>query len=180
MRSFIAVEMVPEGIEELYVELRGTGADVKFVAPESLHLTLKFLGEVDEGRIGEIHSAMQEGLEGIAPFRVALQGMGAFPSFSYVRVVWIGVEEGKEPLMEMQRRLDDELAPLGFKREKRFEPHLTIGRLKSAKNKEKLVEVLKRKADQPFGEFQTESVTLKKSTLTPKGPIYEKLREVML
>lgn len=180
MRSFIAIEIVPEGIEEIYGELRGTGADLKLVKPENLHLTMKFLGEIEEGRVEEIYTAMEKSSEGIEAFNTVLKGMGAFPSLNYIRVIWVGLEEGREPIIEMQKRLEGNLVNLGFKRDKRFEPHLTIARLRSARNKEKLAQVLSRFKDTSFGEFRVESVKLKKSVLTPKGPIYTTLREVVL
>ncbi len=180
MRSFIAIEMQSDGIKEIQNQLRRANADIKFVDFENLHLTLKFLGEIREEVVDDIHSIMEESFDGIRRVNVNLKGVGVFPNLRKIRVVWVGIEDSKEILINMQDRLEENISRLGFRRDKRFTPHLTIGRVKSAKNKETLVEMIRAMNDKEIGEISIDRVLLKKSVLTPKGPIYTKLKEVVL
>ncbi|MFQ5887109.1 MAG: RNA 2',3'-cyclic phosphodiesterase [Candidatus Hydrothermarchaeales archaeon] len=180
MRSFIAVEMQAEGIKEIQNQLRSANADIKFVEPENLHLTLKFLGEIREDLVDNIHNIMKESFKGIKGFEVHLKGVGVFPNPRHIRVVWVGMEENKELLIKMQERLEENISKLGFRKEKRFEPHLTIGRVKSGRNKDRLAEIIASMNDIEIGMIKVGRVLLKKSVLTPKGPIYTTLREVGL
>lgn len=180
MRSFIAIEMQNEEIGEIQAQLREANAKIKFVEPENLHLTLKFLGEVREDLIDEIHEVMKRSFEDFGKFEVHLKGVGVFPNLRYIRVIWVGIEKNKETISEMQKALDRNIAELGFERERRFDPHLTIGRVKSAKNRDKLVEMIRGMEDIDIGDIAIDRVELKKSVLTPKGPIYTTVREVRL
>jgi 2'-5' RNA ligase len=172
MRCFIAVEMSNDQVLACLMELGRVGAALRRVSPGNLHLTLKFLGEVKEELIPEISAAMEDALQGIEPFDAALKGLGTFPSLNYMRVVWVGIEKNRERLIEVQRSLDKRLAKLGFQRDKRFHPHLTLARVKSPKGKGELREFIVQHADTDFGAVRIERVELKKSVLTPKGPIY--------
>ncbi len=180
MRSFIAVDIKNEKIEAAAGELRKVKADVKAVEPQNLHLTLKFLGEIPEDAIEKIYAAMQASLKSFQPFEVSLRGIGTFPSLKYMRVVWIGIKEGREKLLEMQRSLEASLKELNFKPESRFDPHLTIGRVKSPRGKEELKDFVLRHANADFGSAFVDRVELKKSVFTPKGPIYSTVRVVGL
>lgn len=177
MRSFVAVDVRNPLLEQALGELGSLGAGVKVVASENLHLTLKFLGEVDPGRVDEIYGAMEEALRTCAPFQGGLRGLGAFPGLGRMRVVWVGLSEGRERILEMRVRLEEALAKLGFRPEGRpFDPHLTIGRVKSPKGKEELRAFVTAHQATDFGTFAVERVELKESTLTPKGPIYKTLK----
>lgn len=172
MRCFIAVDMGNDKVIACLRELGRVGAALRLVSPENLHLTLKFLGEVQEELIPEISAAMKDALQGIEPFDTSFRGLGTFPSLNYMRVVWVGIEKSREKLIEVQRSLDERLAKLGFQRDKRFHPHLTLARVKSPKGKGELREFIMKHADTDFGAVRIERVELKKSVLTPKGPIY--------
>ncbi len=180
MRSFIAIEMQAEGIKEIQNQLRRANADIKFVEFQNLHFTLKFLGEIREEVVDDIHKIMEESFKGIRRFNVNLKGVGVFPDVRKIRVVWVGIDENKELLIDMQERLEENISKLGFRRDKRFTPHLTIGRVKSAKNKEKLVEMIEAMNGIEIDKISIDRVLLKKSVLTPKGPIYTLLKEVVL
>ncbi|RMF90078.1 MAG: RNA 2',3'-cyclic phosphodiesterase [Methanobacteriota archaeon] len=178
MRAFIACEVFHEGVGEVVEEIKKTGADIKFVEAENTHVTLKFLGEIGDAAVEEVGRALEESCAGMPPMVARLTGLGAFPNTGYVRVLWIGVIC---PEMEgLQRRLDDALSRIGFRREKGFKMHLTIGRVRSARNKERLVEALRRRRDMEIGSVTIDAVKLKKSELTPKGPVYTDLKEVRL
>lgn len=180
MRSFIAIEMRNEKVEAAVEELKKVKADVRVVEPQNLHLTLKFLGEISENSVEKIYTAMQLSLKSFQPFSVSLRSVGVFPSLKYMRVVWVGFKDGREKLIEMQRSLEPNLRELNFKPENRFDPHLTIGRVKSQRGKEELKNFVLSHADTDFGSVAVDKVELKKSVLTPKGPIYSAVREARL
>jgi len=172
MRCFISVDMSNDPVLACLRELGRVQAALRLVSQENIHLTLKFLGEVKEEVIPEVSTAMKDALQGIEPFDVTFRGLGTFPSLNYMRVVWVGIGKNREKLIEAQRSLDKRLAKLGFRRDKRFEPHLTLARVKSQRGKGELREFIMKHADTDFGAVRIEMVELKKSVLTPKGPIY--------
>jgi 2'-5' RNA ligase len=162
MRAFIACDISHPGIKGVIEELKKTEAKIKFVESENTHITLKFLGEVDEKTADSVGEAIEKTCAESKQLHARLSGVGVFPSLNYIKVLWIDVICPE--LIGLQRRLDNSLFELGIKREKNFKTHLTIGRVRSAENKEKLIEV----------------VELKKSDLTPKGPIYSNIKVVKL
>jgi 2'-5' RNA ligase len=170
MRCFVAVDMSTPSVRRCLEALRDLGAPLRVVAPENLHVTLKFLGEIRDAQVSEVIEAMDKALEGSAPFEARLRGLGVFPSTRNMRVIWVGVIN--DEMVRMQRSLDAELARLGFPREKRFHPHLTLARVKSRRGLEKVREFLAQHADEDYGRVMVDRVELKKSVLTPKGPIY--------
>ena len=177
MRAFIACDIFCEGIGKVVDEIKKTGADVKFVEPENTHITLKFLGEVDERRALEIGRILEDVFTGAFPLEATLKEVGVFPSLDYMKVVWIGMEC---PVLEaLQRRLDEALHGIGFKKERSFKLHLTIGRIKSHRNKNLLRKAVERLMNTVIGSYNIDSVKLKKSELTPKGPIYSNLKVVV-
>ena len=180
-RGFIAIDIgATPPIIELMNALAASGADMKLVEPHNIHITLKFLGDTDERLVDEIDTIMEEAASTIKPSSVLLKGAGVFPSKNYIRVVWIGMQE-TEPLSALAHALDEHIVQLGFKKEKRpFSPHLTLGRVRTSRNKECLLEVLQQYETMAFGKQAISSIKLKKSELTPKGPVYTTLREVTL
>jgi 2'-5' RNA ligase len=180
-RGFIAIEIQPaSSIIEFENSITKSGADVKLVEPQNIHLTLKFLGDTEESKIEAIDHSIKESLAGIKPFSLTLIGTGVFPNEKYVKVIWIGIKDG-DMLKTIAGALDEKLVTLGFPKEKRdFSPHLTIGRVKTARNKEQLLAVIKNHDTKKFLQQEIHSVTLKKSDLTTAGPIYTTLREIHL
>ena len=180
-RGFIAIAIdVPHKVVEIENEIRKTGANVKLVEPGNMHLTLKFLGDTDNELVDEIEKIMKESVEGVNPFNVQLKGTGVFPNQNYIKVVWIGIQNG-EQIIPIAHKIDEKISKLGFKKEKRgFSPHLTIGRVKSAKNKDKLIQIIEKYRDVQFADLKIEFLKLIKSELTPKGPIYTTLKEIKL
>jgi 2'-5' RNA ligase len=180
-RGFIAIDITatPQ-ILTFENEIIKTGADVKLVEPKNIHITLKFLGDTEEKMIDAIERSMKESVKAIKPFSVILRGTGVFPNKNYVKVLWIGIiDNGQiEPIVHT---IDTSLTALGFKKEARgFSPHLTVGRLKTARNKEKLLATIEHYHDEEFTIQEVNAIVLKKSELTPQGPIYTTLREVRL
>lgn len=181
MRTFIAIEVdeeIKEGLAKIQDELKIAQADVKWVEPKNIHLTLKFLGEVGENKIPAIIQALKDAARQTKSFSIALTNLGAFPSLKSPRVIWIGSENGSAELLELANLIEALLVKLGFPGEKReFSCHLTLGRAKSSLNKESLSEKISQiKFGSPLRQ-DVKSIVIFKSTLTPKGPIYEKLAE---
>ncbi|MEM0342630.1 MAG: RNA 2',3'-cyclic phosphodiesterase [Thermoplasmata archaeon] len=180
-RAFIAADIVPSrGLMDVLGELRSSRADLKVVRPELLHVTLKFLGDTEEQLVDEIAARMARSVSGIPPFAMRLNGMGAFPSLSNIRVVWVGIQNGKA-LEEIAKRLDASIGELGFERDRKgFVPHLTLARARSGRNIANVQEILRRNAATDFGEYPVDKIALKKSVLSPQGPTYSVVREVPL
>ena len=180
MRAFIAIDIGMKGkMGEVYEKLRKTGAKLKMVEPQNIHLTLKFLGEINGEMVGKIKGYMEEVVADIQPFVAKLQGTGVFPGRSNIRVIWIGfADDGQTE--KMARHIDEKLSILGFKRDKSYKPHVTIARMKSGEKRDKVLEIIDEYKDVIFGEIECREIKLKKSTLTPKGPIYEDIEVVKL
>lgn len=180
-RAFISADIQPSpNLVSILSQLSGSKADLKAVKPDLLHLTLKFLGETDEAAIEEVDRRMIRACEGIPEFKIRLKGMGAFPSLSDIRVVWVGIEDGRA-LVQIATRLDEYLKELGFERDKHgFKPHLTVARVRSGRNIANVQEILRTNAVSDFGEYLVDRIRLKKSVLSPKGPTYSVVREQLL
>ncbi|OPX31463.1 MAG: 2'-5' RNA ligase [Candidatus Latescibacteria bacterium 4484_181] len=178
IRTFIAVEIsksVRDQISRLEQHLRKEGAKVGWVRPENLHLTLKFLGNVQSVRIEDVVGATQDAVQGIKPFALFFSGLGAFPSLKRPRVIWIGVEEGAVSLGRIQKELEEKLFQRGFAREEReFSPHLTIGRVKSQKGIGGLVSKLE-KTQFESEKMWVEQIVVMRSDLKPTGAVYTPL-----
>lgn len=184
IRSFIAV-VVDEGIiarlAALQGELRHTDAPVAWVRPEGMHLTLKFLGDVPEARIPDIGEALRAVAGNWEPFRISVEGTGAFPNLRRPRVVWADVREGRETLIELAGAVDAALTGLGFPPEDRpFSPHLTLGRVKVPGRLEALTAQVESHAQDYFGEMTVGEVILFQSELSPKGAKYTSLQRSAL
>ncbi|MBM3249284.1 MAG: RNA 2',3'-cyclic phosphodiesterase [Candidatus Omnitrophica bacterium] len=187
MRTFIAIELPEEikgALSRLQEKLKAAGADVKWVEPENIHLTLKFLGERDDKRVEKIKELLDEACAGRKPFLMRLDKVGAFPSLNSPRVIWVSVREGDTEAKEIAADLEEKICRLGIPKEERpFQSHITIARLRSPQNRQPLVQELKKLEDKPLPEnlgFTVKKITLFKSTLTPKGPVYESLKEANL
>jgi len=142
-----------------------------------MHLTLRFLGEIPQTTVELVKEAMQ-GLR-FSPFEAEFSGLGAFPSPSRMNVIWVGMTHGQEQLNEIFRQLEPKLRQIGLSPDdKGFSPHLTIARVKSAVNRAALADYVTSMREQDFGKMPVRAVRLKRSTLTPKGPIYTTIHEV--
>ena len=178
VRCFIAVEVSDPGVvsevSRVQDVLQATGAPLRCVDPSCLHLTLRFLGEVDGGTVQRVGEAVR-GI-GFPGFQVAFQGVGCFPGLRRPRTVWAGVSQGSEELVEVYRKVEGALEGLGFRPEGRgFHPHLTLCRVKGGGRRGELVSALLELADHWFGVERVEAVKLFSSRLTPRGPIYTEL-----
>ncbi|ADL12208.1 RNA 2',3'-cyclic phosphodiesterase [Acetohalobium arabaticum] len=184
MRSFIAVDLANEEVKDKLVEIQKEikalhSGKIKLVKPENLHLTLKFLGEIEDTEVEELEE-MLEGFKEYSQQEINVSELGVFPHYGYMKVIWAGLKEN-ETLKQIKSELEDKSAELGFDRDtKDFHPHITIGRVKNIWAKDKLVNKLKEFVDQDFGKLKLDKLKLKKSTLTSDGPVYETISEVEL
>jgi 2'-5' RNA ligase len=176
MRAFIAVPLPEElrgKVQKLQERIEMTDADIKFVDPDELHYNLKFLGEITAEDAEKIKALLNEVAAQFEPFSLHAAGFGAFPSKSYARVVWIGTKAGSQELKAVAELLELKLGELGFKKEERpFEPHLTVGRVRSARNKPELILLLRELENLDIGIFEVRNIILFESKLGPQGPAY--------
>src|SRR5262245_7940729 len=180
MRVFVAIDLpneIRDTLRGVQRELRSLTDSVRWVAPESIHITLKFVGEVPEKRIEDIDGALR-GLTWKA-FTVTVRGVGFFPGTRSPRVFWAGMEA---PTMQaLAEHLDTRMERAGFDKEKRaFRPHITIARAKDSRIDSSLVLAATDYEEHNFGSFTVDRVFLFKSTLKPSGAVYEKLKEYLL
>ncbi len=181
IRAFIAVDIENKEFSNLITEIQkkilDIGADVKPVPPENVHLTLRFLGDVETTLLEKIIDIIR--LINFQPFEIRLKGTGAFPSMRKINVIWIGLERGQEELNKLSRLLETDLKKLGFPQDKKgFSPHVTIARLRSGRNREAVADLLHESKEKNYGSMMVHTIRLKKSVLTPQGPIYSTIVEV--
>ena len=183
MRVFIAIEMTDEiksALSQLQSRLKYAGADVKWVEEKNIHLTLKFLGNIDDNRCKEVTTVLGEVAETVTPFDISVGEVGAFPAPEHPRVVWVGMEKGSEQSASLAHKIDDALYVIGFEKDERaFTAHLTLGRVRSPKNRIALAEKIGAlNTEKRVQAVQTvSSIILFQSTLTTQGPAYTKLSE---
>ncbi|HNX48208.1 MAG TPA: RNA 2',3'-cyclic phosphodiesterase [Methanomassiliicoccales archaeon] len=177
-RSFIAVDVeCGEVLRDAINELQHFGRTLKPVSPDNLHVTLKFLGDTDERCVPQLKKVMKEAVKDVTPFDVKLVGTGAFPNSRTARVIWVGME-GAEPFQDIVTKLEDGCDLMGFGRDKQvFSPHLTLARVREGFNAD-LGDFIKYGHEKDFGSFTVKSLKLKKSVLTPEGPVYSDMAEV--
>jgi 2'-5' RNA ligase len=187
MRTFIAIDLPEEikaALSEIQKQLKSTAADVKWVAPENIHLTLKFLGERDNKKVEAITQILETAAAETKSYRINITSLGAFPTQTSPRVIWVGIQQGDAETKKIADILEKMICEVGIPKEDRpFSSHITIGRTRSSLGREKLVQELNHLDGTLAGKnlsFTVEKITLYKSTLTPKGPIYEALKEASL
>jgi 2'-5' RNA ligase len=175
IRTFICIELpdsVKQKMELLENQLRGVDAQVSWVKPSNVHLTLKFLGGVPSHKIDRVSEALEHASHDTPAFEIEVAGAGCFPSPRSPRVLWIGLAGVPDPLLRLYTNLEDELATVGFQREKRrFAPHLTIGRLRSPRNGAELAQKLMAMGFESE-KFVARQVIVMRSQLKPTGSIY--------
>jgi 2'-5' RNA ligase len=160
-------------------ELKSSRLQVKWVRPENIHLTLKFLGDIDPGDVDKIGRAMSAAAEGFAPFTLAVGSVGVFPGIKRPRVIWVGLNGQIRTLMELQHTLAENMAAVGFPKEKRqFKGHLTLGRIREAINPLAIRRIIEEYSDLRSEDFTVDRTVLFKSDLKPSGAVYTRLQQV--
>lgn len=182
IRAFIAIKLPDDVVgflRQVQSALKKEGLDIKglkWVAPENIHLTLKFLGNIKNTDIDAIGSAMQSAAAPFAPFTLSATGLGAFPSVKRPRVLWSGVGGDVEILARQHSRLDEQLSELGIEKEnKKFKGHLTLGRIKGKVNPDSIIDAFSRCGNTASRGFVADRLYLIKSELKPGGPVYSDL-----
>lgn len=179
VRAFVAIdipEQVRSFLEGISSDLKRTGADVRWVRSHGIHLTLKFLGEIPRDMISLLERDLRPVFLESGPFPIHVSGLGAFPNLRRPRVVWAGLKDPTGTLAPLAARVESALLPHGFKKEKRgFNPHLTLGRVKSARGQPDLVEEVRQRMDLCGPSFTVDSGVLFRSILKPSGAEYHPL-----
>jgi len=180
MRLFLAVEVVEDirrKIGEVINEIKELNADVKFTKIENLHYTLKFLGEVYEQHVNGIEKIIIDTIRNkpIKPFDLSIQGFGFFGNSSHIRAIWIDSEQGHEELVKLAKAMNEALNHIR-RDDREPKPHLTVGRVRSDKNNEKLLEKIKLLTNVKFGYMHVKQIKLKQSVLSTEGPYYTDLK----
>ena len=184
IRAFIAVEL-PEPLRQeialFQSELRSSGGDAKWVEAGNLHMTLKFLGNIEESQVSPLKEALTAAAKNLSPFTIQLEGIGSFPRTTDPRVVWLGISEGKERLIALAQTVEQICSNLGFVPEDRaFSAHLTIGRIRSRDRLAPLIKKLQAADFRGSVPAPVEKIILFQSTLSPHGPTYIPLAEIFL
>lgn len=187
MRTFIAIDLpqaVKDNISRMQSRLKRSGADVSWVSPANMHLTLKFLGDIDETAAKAVSGAIRDIAAGTGDFSMQLGSIGAFPGPQSPRIIWIGLTKGHEQAKAIAAQIESRIEQYGIGRDTRpFASHITIGRVRSKKNICQLIDGIgaaDTNRDAATEEFKAGKITFFKSTLTPQGPVYEKLQETSL
>jgi 2'-5' RNA ligase len=180
VRSFLAFDIDSEEVTRKLARMQKfsaeTGADLKLVEPENIHVTLRFLGDINLNMVERVFAVMKR-VE-FSPFDIHLVGLGVFPSLNFPRVLWAGIAQGADELKNVASQLETGLRDLGFAPDsKGFSPHLTIARVRSGRNKVQLADFVKKNDNYDFGSINANCLRLKKSVLSPRGPTYSTLKE---
>jgi len=179
-RSFIAFDignsLILDRLEVVQKLLLRTGADMRIVEPQNIHITIRFLGNITQRILEKVTETMQETT--FSPFNIQIKGLGTFPNLRNSRIIWAGITEGADQLKNIFLQLEPRLRALGFSPDlKGFNPHLTIARVRSGRNKLQLADFIRKNLNHEFGTTKATCLLLKKSVLTPRGPIYSTLSE---
>ena len=184
LRTFIAVEIGPDvqkSLKTIQEHLKTPGADVKWVNPSIIHLTLKFLGEIPSEKVKKVSEWLPEISVRFGRIRTSINHLGVFPSSGMPRVVWAGMEENAEQLIHLAQSLEEALGKIGFAKEKKsFHPHVTLGRVRSSRCCDQLRKAIQEYAFPSPLTFSVEKIIFFQSTLTPQGSIYTPLTIVPL
>lgn len=168
-------------LEEAVTPLRAVARGISWVGTDNFHVTLKFLGDVEERRAEEIGGALAGAVVAIDAFAITLRGLGAFPTPTRPRVIWAGVTTGEQLLTALATAVEQCLVPLGFPREGRaFSAHVTLGRVREPRRDPALAEALARAIDLELGGIRVERVVLMRSELSPRGARYSELAALPL
>jgi 2'-5' RNA ligase len=188
IRTFIAIEL-PDELKLALIRLQdqlksGSQAPVKWVKPNGIHLTLKFLGNIGIDTVGKITTALEEAVGGISPFHLEAKGLGVFPNLRRVQVIWVGVTGEVDQLRQLQQSIESSLKALGFVPESRpFSPHLTLARLSdraTADERQSLGQLIAGISFETAYAIDVGSIDLMRSQLTRDGAIYTRINSIKL
>ncbi len=184
IRSFVAIDLpqsVRSQMESLQEEFKRKEADVRWVRPEGIHLTLKFLGDITPDEVGRIGRVLASIVPRWAPFSLQIKGLGCFPSVRNPRIIWVGIHDGANSVSSLQRAIEKAALDEQFPSEDRpFKPHLTLGRVRSLRGRDSLMASLEIHKDDEVGVFVAREVGLFRSELKPSGAVYTCLQRFQM
>jgi 2'-5' RNA ligase len=184
IRTFLAVDLakpVRAAVVDLQEELARGGADLKWTEPENLHVTLIFLGEVEDREVPRVCRIAQDIAAARPSFRLAVEGVGCFPNTRRPRIVWVGLGAGAAELVELHDALEPPLFELGYRREeRRYTPHITLGRVKGDGHTDRLTADLAKHSNWQGGEMIVSELCVMSSELAREGPLYTVLGRAKL
>lgn len=184
VRSFIAINIpakIRNKLEKIQDDLKKSNTALQLVRPENIHITLKFLGNVPVESINDIQDAINESVSGFRIFSVSFEKIGVFPNPQYPRVIWVGIEKGAEELSLLNTKIENSISMFSLHQENRkFQPHLTIARVRSGKNRKRLVNTLEELKNIRAGEMLAKKICLMESILKPQGAQYNTLKTFFL
>ena len=175
VRCFLAIDLnedVYQALEDLSQKLRSPRIDVRWVRTKNIHLTLRFFGEISSQEITSASQAIEKAVETVSPFEIKIQGLGAFPSLRSPRIVWAGIDASHQ-LIDLEQRISSELKQKEWPPpDKPFKPHLTLGRVKSSRNKQDFVHLVIKHGQASIGRLDVDHVSLIRRDLRPSGAVY--------
>jgi 2'-5' RNA ligase len=184
IRAFIAIELpetIKSSIETIQARLKSLELPLRWVRVENIHLTMKFLGEIEEIEIGSIESALQDSVKMQAPLMLSAKGVGVFPGIRRPRILWVGIHDHETGLAGLQKSIEKQLHRIGYSKEGRpFKGHLTIGRAKGYVDERKLKEALDSFLAFESSPFTVTEFFMFRSVLKPGGPEYTKLIRISI
>jgi len=175
IRTFIAINIdnnTRNNISKIQNRFKASQVDIKFVNPNNIHITLLFIGNVRLNQTAEILKLLKISILKIKPFKILPSNLGCFPNNKIPRILWVGIDNGKEHLIELNRQLSSQLKYFYIKEKKDYQPHITIGRIKTNKNAGEIKKILLNPIEQLFQPIEVRSISFMKSTLTQYGPKY--------
>jgi 2'-5' RNA ligase len=183
IRVFLSLDITDENllskIKQIQMKLDQSAAKMKIVELENVHFTWRFFGDTPMSKIEEIHQSL-DGLKQDS-FDISIQGIGVFPKLTRPRIIWVGVRENSDTMVELKKQTDQLLEHVGYQIErKKFIPHATIARVRFVKDRQRIAQNLANLSDEMIGNMTVSHISMTKSTLTPKGPIYETLWQIQL
>jgi 2'-5' RNA ligase len=178
-RSFIAIPIsrpLRDNLVDIIKEISKISPNTKWVERENLHITMRFLGDIDDEMVKKISDVLDEVAVKIALFPFEIEGIGAFPHPKRARVIWAGISQGSDEIVKIEKNIGDKLEELGIPKEgKAFHPHITLGRVRFPKGNLELARFIDDSKGRVYGGEAVSEIVLMKSTLTPQGSIYEPL-----
>jgi RNA 2',3'-cyclic 3'-phosphodiesterase len=181
MRAFIGIS-IPDELKSRIVSIqdRFFNVDVKFVEKENFHFNLKFFKEIEDEKVNKLKMVLEDIAKQFQPFEIKIEGVGAFPSMNYVRVLWLGVKDGYQAMVSLTEMIEKALESMGFEAEEKFVPHLTLGRVRSGSNKNELLTLIRKLENVEVGKMEVKELRLFQSKLSPNGPVYEEVFSVKI
>jgi RNA 2',3'-cyclic 3'-phosphodiesterase len=184
MRTFVSIEIpddIKKKISDLIEKAKLHLTPIKWVENKNLHVTLKFIGQVEDDKIMSIIDCVKDSIKGTRPFSLSFAGMGLFPDAKHPNVLWVGIDKGSDKAKELSEKIECRITKEGYRgEEKDFTAHLTIGRIKEKIDIESLSKFVQKNGNVDLGSFKVGHISIMKSTLREAGPIYDEIEKITL